>query len=154
MNKIEAVWDKSNSKNLQDFLNIQVDDYFLNKNLEELYQDEMYKNLIPTFLFKLEKDIVWTRILPFENQVTICPILMCPGSGDDSYTLIVAEIENLGQSIKWNQLGVDKTKGQEPEVMGSTIDWLDKVQPLEFEIEQYMNMVKAFAGYIASDTRK
>ncbi len=154
MNKIEAVWDQSNSKNYQSFLNIQVDDYFLNKNLEAIYQDKMYHDLVPTLLFNLEKDIVWGRILPFEHQVTICPILMSPGEGNTSYTLIVAEIENLVHSIKWNRLGVDKANGQDPELAGSTIEWLDKVTPMVFEIEEYMTMIKIFAKYIADNAGK
>ncbi|MDN5211871.1 hypothetical protein QQ020_07405 [Fulvivirgaceae bacterium BMA12] len=154
MNKIEAVWDKSNSKNHQDLLNIQVDGHFLNKNLEVIYQDKMYHDLVPTLLFNLEKDIVWSRILPFEHQVTICPILMSSGESDPSYTLIVAEIENLVHSIRWNRLGVDKATGQDPELAGSTIDWLDKVAPMAFEIDEYMTMIKIFAKYIADNARK
>ena len=106
MNTIKAKIDKSDYEIYDDFLNVEIDGYWLDEKLDQLYPNNFYKGLIPTLLFALEieaeKEVVWERILPKEKSTSICPILMCPDDCDFSCTIIVAEIETSKHFIKWN----------------------------------------------------
>jgi len=148
MNTIKGLLDKSDYEIYDDFLNFQVDGYWLDEKLDEIYPRKSIKGTVPTLLFLMavdkESEIVWNRILPNQGEKTICPILMCPDDADFSCTLIVAEIENTGKTIIWNKLGMDNTDEVEPEKIGSTVDWLDKVDSLEFNISEYKNMLNRF----------
>ena len=69
-----------------DFANYRIDTYQLDKKIDELYPDKFYGGTIPTLLFGLEipkeREVVWKRILPEQNEVSVCPILMCPDDCD------------------------------------------------------------------------
>jgi hypothetical protein len=155
MNSIKGILDKSDFEIYGDFLNFQVDGYWLDEKLDELYPENDYKGIVPTLLFWMEiekeREIVWERFLPEVGHRTICPILMCPDDCDFSCTLIVAEIENTGATIKWNGIGIDRTKDFAPEKIGSNVFWFEKVKPLEFEIEEYKKMLEAFKNQFEID---
>jgi hypothetical protein len=158
MNSIKGILDKSDYESYDDFLNFQVDSYWLDEKLEEIYPGNMYKGMVPTLLFWMEiekeREIVWNRILPDEGQKTICPILMCPDDADFYCMLIDAEIENTGTTIRWNRIGIDRTKEFEPEKIGSTVEWFDKVKQLEFEINEYTDMLNEFKKYFEIDKHR
>jgi len=155
MNSIKGILDKSDYEGYFDFLNFQIDGYWLDEKLEELYPDYSIKDNIPTLLFALEsekeQEIVWDRILPKENETTVCPILMCPDDCDFICTLIVAEIENCGSTIRWNKIGFDMTKSNLPEKVGSKVDWFNNFNFLEFESSQYSIMISEFKKHYALD---
>ncbi len=155
MNTIKGILDKSDYENNINYLNFKVDRYWLDEKLEELYPGNMYKGTIPTLLFDMEIDaeseIVWKRILPEKGKKTICPILMCPDDCDFSCTLIDVEIENTGITIKWNRIGIDRTKENEPEKIGSSVEWFDKIETFEFKIEEYKEMLKEFQKHFEID---
>lgn len=148
MNNIEGIQDKSDYEDCWDFINYRIDGYWLDEKLDELYPNNMYKGLIPTLVYWMEredeKEVVWKRVLPKENETTICPILMCPDDNDFSCTLIVAKIQNCGDLIQWKQIGLDKTKEWEAEKVGSTVEWLDKFKELNFSKNDYLNMLETF----------
>ncbi|MBB3696682.1 hypothetical protein KMW28_23400 [Flammeovirga yaeyamensis] len=148
MNSIKGKLDKSDYENYDDFLNYQIDGYWLDEKLEELYPGNMYQGTVPTLLFALEaeeeREVVWNRIFPKVGKITVCPILMCPDDLDFSCTLIDVEIENTGKTIKWNKMGIDNTEAVEVEKIGSKVGWFDKVKPLEFKLEEYENMLNEF----------
>jgi hypothetical protein len=158
MNSIKGILDKSDYEIYDDFLNFQVDGYWLDEKLEEVYPGNMHKGIVPTLLFWMEiekeREIVWNRILPNEGQKIICPILMCPDDADFSCTLIDAEIENTGTTVRWARIGIDQTKEFEPEKIGSTVKWFDKVEPLEFKISEYKNMLDEFKKHFEIDKQK
>jgi hypothetical protein len=155
MNKIEGIQDKSDYENYWDFINFRIDDYWLDEKLDELYPENMYKGLIPTLVYWMEREdekaIVWNRILPNENETTICPILMCPDDNDFSCTLIVAEIRNCGDSIQWKQIGINETKEIDSEKVGSTVKWLDKFNELNFSKKDYLSMLEKFRERLQID---
>ena len=157
MNSIKAILDKSDYEIFDDFLNFQVDGYWLDEKLDEIYPGNMYKGTVPTLLFWMEiekeREIVWNRILPKVGQKTVCPILMCPDDCDFSCTLIDAEIENTGTTIKWNKIGIDKTQEFEPLMIGSTVEWFEKVKALEFKIADYSLMLDEFKKQFEIDKR-
>lgn len=66
--------------------------------------------------------MAWRRILPGENQTTICPILVCPDDNDFSCTLIVAEIRNCGNTIQWKRVGLDQAKEWGTENVGASVE--------------------------------
>lgn len=158
MNSIEAKLDKSDYKVYNDYLNFLVDEYWLDERIDELYPGNMYKGLIPTLLFWMEDEkeskVVWDRILPDVGYETICPILMCPDDADFSCTLIDVEIQNKGETIKWNRIGTDYTKSIAPEKVGSEIEWFDRVESLEFKIDEYKRMLKVFKDQFEIDKQK
>jgi hypothetical protein len=158
MNTIKAVIDKSDYQIYDDFLNIQIDNKFLDELLDELYPEKSYRGLIPTLLpmGKEEEDrIIWERILPNNGYITLCPILMCPDDIDFSCTIIIAEIENKNDKIiLWNKIGLNKTDiyhkkffrkfKYRPEKIGQKVEWFNKIVTLIFSKNEYENMVKAF----------
>lgn len=147
MNTIKVEIDKSNY-GADDFANYRIDNYWLDEKLEELYPDIFFGGTIPTLLFGMEipkeKEVVQKRILPNENETTICPILMCPDDCDFSCTLIVAEIENCGDIIKWNKIGLDKTTDFDAEKVGTEVEWFEKISGFEFTRFEYEQMLSAF----------
>lgn len=153
VNSIKVKIDKSDYQIYDDFPNFQIDGFWLDEKLDELYPKHMYKGLIPTLLPAIatakEKDIVWDRILPRQNSKSICPILMCPDDCDFSCTLIVAEIENDKESIRWNKLGIDKTQDFESEKIGSEVDWFEKVNSFEFSKMEYKEMMSEFRRHLS-----
>ena len=42
----------------------------------------------------------------------------------------------------------------EPEKIGSTVEWFDKVEPLEFKISEYKNMLNEFKKHFEIDKQK
>lgn len=156
MNKIEGILDKSDYEGYWDFINYKIDGYWLDEKLDELYPGNMYKGLIPTLVYWMEREdektVVWKRILPGENETSICPILMCPDDNDFSCTLIVAEIRNCGQLIQWKQLGINKTKEWDAENVGSTVEWFDNKFPeLNFPKADYLTMIENFRKRLPVD---
>jgi len=147
MNSIEGILVKS-IYDYWDYINYRIDGYWLDEKLDELYPGNMYKGLIPTLVYwmerKEEKEVVWKRILPDIGKTTICPILMCPDDNDFSCTLIVAEIRNCGDLIQWKQLGTDTTLEWDAEKVGSKVEWLDKLPELNFYREDYLKMLDRF----------
>lgn len=155
MNKIEGLLDKSDYEGHWDFINYCIDGYWLDEKIDELYPENMYKGLIPTLVYwmeiETEKAVVWKRILPGENQTTICPILMCPDDNDFSCTLIVAEIKNCGNVIKWKRLGIDQTKEWEADKVGTSVEWFSKLEELNFHRDDYLLMLQCFENRLLLD---
>jgi hypothetical protein len=158
MNKIEGILDKSDYEGYWEFINFRIDGYWLDEKLDELYPGHMFKGLIPTLVYWMERDdervVVWDRIFPNENETAICPILMCPDDNDFSCTLIVAEIRNCGESIQWKQIGIDKTKEWDAEKVGTSVEWFDKIQELNFSRNEYLAMIENFKQRLPIDKVK
>ncbi|MFC7445291.1 hypothetical protein C7H62_0505 [Mesoflavibacter sp. HG96] len=154
MNTIKVEIDKS-EYGADDFANYRIDNYWLDEKLEELYPGKFYRGTIPTLLLGMEipkeKEIVQKRILPNENETSICPILMCPDDCDFSCTLIVAEIKNCGNTIKWNKIGIDKTTEFDAEKVGSRVEWFDKLNGFEFSKVDYDQMLAEFKRHYEID---
>ena len=72
MNSIQGVLDRSDYEIYDDFLNFQVDGYWLDEKLEDLYSGNMFKGTVPTLLFWMEiekeREVVWKRILPEKGK--------------------------------------------------------------------------------------
>ena len=155
MNRIKAKVDKSDYEIYDDFLNIEIDGYWLDEKLDELYPNNMYKGLIPTLLFAMENEqekvVVWNRILPKKGSQESCPILMCPDDCDFSCTLIVAEIKVENQSVKWERIGIDRTLEFDAEKVGSNVEWFDKIRPLQFDKTEYQEMILKFKNQFRID---
>ena len=155
MNKIVGLEDQSDYEDYWDFINYYIDGYWLDEKLDELYPGNMYKGLIPTLVYWMEredeKEVVWNRILPNENETSICPILMCPDDNDFSCTVLVAEIRNCGNIIQWKQIGLDKTEAWEAEKVGSNVEWFDQLSELNFSKDDYLKMIEKFKQRLATD---
>jgi hypothetical protein len=148
MNKIQGILDKSDYEGHYDYINFLIDGFWLDEKLDELYPGNMYKGLIPTLSYWMnredERDLVWKRIIPNENEVAICPILMCPDDLDFSCAIIVAEIQNCGTFVQWKRLGINETTDWEAEKVGSKVRWFDNFPELNFEKVDYDKMVEDF----------
>lgn len=157
MNSIEVKID--NHKLFVDsYSNYWIDNYWLDEKLEELYPNNLYDGLIPTLLFGMEmpeeEKIVWDRILPCKNEITICPILLCPDDLDFSCTVIVAEIENCDNTIKWRKIGLDLTEDFDPNKIGSKVEWFEELDGFVFKKEDYKLMLSEFKKQYEIDKLK
>lgn len=157
MNTIKGQLDKSDYEIYDDFINFRIDDFWLDEKIDELYPGQMYKGLIPTLDFGLgeqEAEIVWNRILPGLGEVKLCPVLMCPDDCDFTCTLIVAEIENNGETVQWKRIGVDKTEKRYGTRFGEAIEWFDYFGTLNFEIKSYQDTIDSFKQQVTKDRVK
>lgn len=147
MNKIESKIDKSDYENYPDFLNILIDNIWLDELLQNCKPDRI-KGTIPTLCFGMEdrreETIVWQRFFPKTGETTVCPILMCPDDNDFYCICIVAEIHNNGQTIIWQRIGDDASDVTDAKNVGTKVDWFHEFQRLEFSIADYTNVVDDF----------
>jgi hypothetical protein len=148
MNKIQGILDKSDYEGYYDYVNFFIDDFWLDEKLEELYPGNLYKGLIPTLSYWMnredERNLVWKRIIPDENEVKVCPILMCPDDLDFSCTTIVAEIQNYGTYIQWKRLGINEAISWEADTVGTQVRWLELFPKFDFEKTDYIRMLENF----------
>ena len=160
MNKIEATWDKSDYEIYDDFLNIKIDGTFIDELVDKSYPGYDYKGTVPTLIFWMqlenERKIVWNRILPRNNETTVCPILMCPDDCDFSCTIIVARITRTNSQIIWEQLGsnLTQTTFQTPQLIGTEVEWFDEIEPMTFELSDYEQMIADFYRQLKIDEQK
>ena len=158
MNKIEGVLDRSDYNDSWDFMNFQIDGRMFDEVLDELFPDKYIKGLIPTLVEWMdredEKSIVWNRILPMENNTTICPILMCPDDCDFSCTLVVAEIRNSGKTVEWLRIGMRNDYDWIPENVGNNVGWLQLPASFIFSIEDYKKMINVFQDRMFEDRKR
>ena len=148
MNTIQANIDKSDYDIYDDFMNIKIDGKWIDEHLDSIYPGNMYKGLIPTLLYAMEqeneRDVVWKRIKPANGQTAICPILMCPDDCDFSCTIIVAEIKNEENKIKWMRMGLDVNKRFGAQYVGSDVKWFDQIPQKEFKMSAYDKLLSNF----------
>ena len=147
MNKIESKIDKSDYENYPDFLNILIDNIWLDELLQNC-KPEVIKGTIPTLCFGMEdrreEEVVWQRFLPKTGETTICPILMCPDDNDFYCICIVAEIHNNGQTIIWKRIGDDASDVIDAKNVGTTVNWFQNFKSLEFSISEYSTVMANF----------
>jgi hypothetical protein len=146
MNKLKAAVDRSEYDDYE-FLNFQIEGFWLDEKLDELYPGKNFKGLVPTLREMAEPEeqaIVWERIFPMEGEKTICPILMCPDDCDFSCTIVVAEIENWGEVVVWNRIGLNIPVSITAATVGIKVEWFTKVGTLEFSKEDYETMLAHF----------
>lgn len=146
MNRIQAKFRRS-KYSYQSFLVINVDGVPLDKILDTLYPEKKLMGLVPTMLDWLEdtkeRAVVWHRIESEQRQVV--PILMCPDDVDLWCTVVNVEVEKTEKSVKWLRIGIDiGDTVNMPDSIGSSVAWLDKIQPMEFERNEYENVVSEF----------
>lgn len=154
MNAIQAKYEKSKYAN-EPHLTIHVDGNPLDRILHELYPTKNLIGLVPTLLDWLddpkERALVWRRIKSKERQVV--PILMCPDDVDLWCTIINVEIEKTAKTVKWNRIGLDNSsfENNSSELIGTTVEWFDKIQPMEFEKTEYDTFISVFKTEIEKD---
>ena len=155
MNTIKGIQDQSDYEGNYDYVNYRIDGYWLDEKLEELYPGNMYKGLIPTLVYWMEidseKKVVWDRILPKDNEVAMCPILMCPDDCDFSCTLIIAEIHSFSEVVQWKRIGVDETREWGVEKVGTKVKWFDDFPVLNFRKNDYQKMLDIFQEQCKKD---
>lgn len=148
MNKIQVDIDKSDYENYPDFLNIRIDDRWLDEIVDDLYPDKSVKGTIPTLSFGMERDseekVVWDRFIPTTNSTTYCPILMCPDDCDFYCICIVAEIKNNGSTIVWSRLGSDASDVRDANNVGTEVNWFPSFLGFEFNHQDYAKVLDHF----------
>jgi len=157
MNRIQAKYEKSEYSK-EPHLTINVDGNSLDNILHELYPDKNIIGLVPTILDWLEdpneRKLVWER---FESeQKQIVPILMCPDDIDLWCTVINVEIEKTENTVKWLRIGLDNSEfeNNSSESIGTTVEWFDKIKPMEFDRIEYQKFVSEFKTEIEKDEIK
>ena len=156
MNQIQVKYEKSEYSN-EPHLTINVDGKPLDKILHELYPDKNLIGLVPTLLDWLEdpkeRKLVWER---FESkQKEVVPILMCPDDIDLWCTIVNVEVEKTESSVKWLRIGIDSGNSDNmPDSIGTTVEWFDKIEPMEFEKAEYEKFGSDFKTEIDKDEIK
>lgn len=142
-NKIEVNCMKSEYC-AEEHLTIVVDDIPLDKLLHSLYPSRNFLGLVPTIVDWLDDEqerVFVKRRFTSANQEEILPILMCPDDCDLWCTVIVANVVKADGQITWKKIGVDVSTREDMllgcGVIGSRVDWLDKIVPMNFEETQY-----------------
>ncbi|WP_298516837.1 hypothetical protein [uncultured Kordia sp.] len=153
MNQIQAIYEQSEYAN-EPHLTIHVDGKPLDKILHELYPEKNIIGLVPTLLDWLqdskERKLVWERIRSKQKQVV--PILMCPDDVDLWCIVINVEVEKTQQTVRWLRIGIDDGDGENmPESIGTSVEWLSKVEPMEFDKIKYNTFVSKFQTEIEKD---
>lgn len=77
--------------------------------------------------------------------------LNVPDDNDFSCTLIVAEIRISGDVVQWKRIGIDRTTGWDAEMVGTTVEWFDKLNGFEFDKQEYLTMIDVFRQRILFD---
>lgn len=108
---------------------------------------EHYLGLAPALSWlenKAEESVAWQRILPLAGCTSLAPVLVCP---DDQYfgcTTVVAEVVHRGETIVWGRLGLDRSPCEQPDDIGSQVEWFGGVEPLVFDKADYLACLERF----------
>ena len=120
----------------------------MDEALDEWHSGMQIRDLVPTLGSGLqevvERKIVWERILPVEDTVAICPVLMCPDDCDFSCSLIVAEIINTDTVVQWKRIGFDQTKELGADNVGTSVKWFRGFKGFNFNKTDYLKMIADF----------
>ena len=128
-------------------LTITVNGRGLDQIINDYYPDQNYLGLVPTLLDWLENEeerkIVWGRI---DKQEEVIPLLMCPDDCDLRCSVIVVDSFLKENKVTWRRIGVDCTNNQgfTPDKIGQTVQWLDKIKPLTFSLDNYRECIESF----------
>ncbi|MFC4103213.1 hypothetical protein [Paenibacillus xanthanilyticus] len=116
---------------------ILIDGEPLDALLHRLYPEGFYEGLVPVIVdwmnLPSEQAFVRGKLLSHQ-QLDIIPILMCPEDCDLSCSVIAAEIERSGETVKWRRMGKpivnpdEWMTGKEPKM-----EWLDLVPTMQFD---------------------
>ncbi|MBW4422652.1 MAG: hypothetical protein KME13_26150 [Myxacorys californica WJT36-NPBG1] len=140
----------------QPHLVIAIDGTPLDAILTAAFSHQQFNGLVPTILGQLDDDrerqIVWQRILPIEEERSIAPILMCPNDRDFWCVIVLADILATPQTIHWQRLGIDQSLPVDlPEQIGKKVEWLDGIGPFAFDRGMYTQMLDVFRCSIELD---
>lgn len=106
-----------------------------------------YLGLVPALTWlndPEEKSVAWERIFPSVGGRSVAPILVCPDDQDYSCTVIVAEIVVDASYVHWQRLGLDQSKMNRAEDVGTNVAWFEGLGALSFDKEKYEICLKAF----------
>lgn len=120
--------------------------------------DKEYLGLIPAWLDyygknhtsnQEEKKYVWkqTRLC---SDLKVLPILLCPDDFDFFCTVLIAEVIDEGDTVRWNRIGIDCTEycptdnEDMPKYIGKKEVWFDNIRPFIFKKTEYLSCIKMF----------
>jgi hypothetical protein len=110
------------------FINLRIDEAWLDQTLDRLRPGSQFEGLLPALNFiymqvpveahgfpawaeaQEKMRFIARRILPPEGDTCISPLLVCPECDFLDCTVVVAEITNAGSVVRWDRLGVDRTR--------------------------------------------
>lgn len=148
MNRIAGIYYEVDAASFWNKTNYQIDDYWLNEKLEELYPGNGCWGSVPALVYWIaeenEKNFIWKHILPDENQTSICPIYVDAEFLSFYGTLIVAEIKNCGETIQWKRLGLVRPPSGKEEEFETFTRWFENPINLTFSRLDYLNMLDVF----------
>jgi hypothetical protein len=128
-----------------------LDDVPLDVLVDSVRPELTLLGLVPALLDWLnnpkERVLIWQRILPPTDRVTISPVLICPDDLDLWCTVVVAEVNPVGTLVWWRRLGLDRTepKSEEmPEAVGTVVEWFSGLGPYCFGRREYERCLSAF----------
>ena len=113
---------------------------------------EIHKGLVPTLLNWIrnndEREVVWSRVLPEDNEKTLLPILMCSEDIDFSCHVIMVLVSADQKFVYWEKFGLAESDPEPASEIGKNIDWFNEVPAMKFPIEEYRNVIQKFRKYL------
>lgn len=94
-----------------------------------------------------EQAIVDQRLDPRIYGPGRVPVLVCSDDLDFDCTVVIADVFVDDDTIRWKQLGFDRTQSREPTGIGQTVERIDSIGELYFRRRQYEECVDAFKAY-------
>lgn len=112
---------------------------------------DWFDELIP--YNKEAKETVWKRLDAVGEKPVVVPLLMCPDDLDFSCFIIVAEIRSLGDTVRWERIGLDDSEDRvlHPDNVGTVVEWFEYIPPLVFPKEEYVACVQTFRDELMCD---
>ncbi|MGV3525525.1 MAG: hypothetical protein ACO1RX_14940 [Candidatus Sericytochromatia bacterium] len=93
---------------------------------------------------KAEESVAWQRILPLAGCTSLAPVLVCPDDQHFGCTTVVAEVVHEGERVVWRRLGLDRSPCEQPDDIGSQVEWFEGVEPLVFAKADYLACLERF----------
>lgn len=150
MNKIKTTYHQTEYTRAPHLV-MEIDGNPLNKIIETVGYNGHMKGLIPTLLRgwmdnPREEEVVWDRLDLSSGSIKLVPILMCPDDCDFSCTVIIAEMNQTGNTVRWNKLGVDETatRSSNPQTIGRNVKWFENIGPYEFDKSEFETCLDRF----------
>ena len=96
-----------------------------------------------TFLTVDEVTRIRSAIMPSEGAIEVAPILICPDDLDLSCSVVVVQVERVGEEIIWRKIGAEVARSEQEEPH-RTVEWWQGLGPFSFSLTEYQACVAAF----------
>lgn len=148
MNTIEVLPNKSIYEIYEEeYLDFYIDGIPLNALVNSLFPGKEFNGLVPPFSMwldnEIERQFAIDRIIPTDEKISVCPILICPDDQCLSCTTLVTMVSAKNDVVNWDYLGSEISyEYLNIETFGNKIDWFGDTFKLQFDRDEYIRQIK------------